>query len=252
MTPSPAGRIRVGVVIPAAGEGRRMGGVRKPFLTLRGEPLLLHSLRPLLAHPLVTAMRVALARDDATDLPPWLASLDGRVEVVPGGLTRATSVQAALAALPEVDVVLVHDGARPFVSRAIVDRCLAVATQGQGAVAGWPATDTLKEVDDRGRVVATPDRGRLWQAQTPQAFPAALIRSAYRAWDGSDATDDAALVERVGGTVVMVEGSPTNLKITRHEDLAVAETLLAMGSPTASDQDPERHRSGGGHHSGPS
>lgn len=249
MTPSPVGRIRVGVVVPAAGEGRRMGGLRKPFLTLRGEPLLLHSLRTLLDHPRVTAVRVALAPDDAAEPPAWLASLDGRLEVVAGGFTRATSVQAALAALPGVNLVLVHDGARPLVSRAIVDRCLAVAAQGQGAVAGWPATDTLKEVDDGGLVVATPDRRRLWHAQTPQAFPAALIRSAYQAWDGSETTDDAALVEGIGGTVIMVEGSPTNLKVTRPEDLAVAESLLAMGSPATRKHDRKERRSGGGHRS---
>ena len=234
---STRGGTRIGVVIPAAGEGRRMGGRKKPFLSLRGEPILAHALRPFLAHPGVTAVRVALAPEDAADGFPWLHRLDPRVAIVAGGATRAASVRAGLEALADVDVVLVHDAARPLVTRAIIDRCVAAADAGQGAVAGWPASDTLKEVDEARRVRATPDRSRIWHAQTPQAFPAALLRRAYQAWDGREATDDATLVERAGGTVVMVEGSATNLKVTRPEDLAVAEAFLAMGEPGLPSQD---------------
>lgn len=237
MTASAPGRTsspRVGVVIPAAGLGARMGGVKKPWLTLLGEPLLLHTLRPFLAHPDVVAVRVALAPEDAVDPPEWLRTRDPRLACVAGGATRTASVRAALGALPEVDVVLVHDAARPLVTRAILDRCIA-AVRGApvGAVAGWPASDTLKRVDQDGRVVDTPDRRGVWHAQTPQAFPRALLDRAYAAWDGQDATDDAALVERAGGTVVMVEGAPTNLKVTRPEDVAVAEALLAMAAPAS-------------------
>ena len=213
-----------------------MGGRRKPFLELRDEPVLLHALRPFLSHPAVVAVRVALSPDDAADPPAWLRRLDPRVSSVSGGASRAASVQAALDALGDVDVVLVHDAARPLVTRAIIDRCIEAVANGNGAVAGWPASDTLKEVDTERRVRATPDRTRIWHAQTPQAFPADLLRRAYAAWDGTDATDDATLVERVGGRVVMVEGSPTNLKVTRPEDVAIAEALLAMDSPP-----PESH-----------
>ncbi|MBW3535383.1 MAG: 2-C-methyl-D-erythritol 4-phosphate cytidylyltransferase [Gemmatimonadetes bacterium] len=219
----------MGVVVPAAGAGRRMGGARKPFLELEGEPLLLRALRPFLAHPSVTAVRIALAPEDAADPPPWLTGLDGRIGLVEGGRTRTRSVAAALAALPDgVEIVLVHDAARPLVTRAVLDRCLTAASAGVGAVAGWPATDTLKEVDEDGRVVGTPDRRRIWHAQTPQAFPASLLRRAYATLDGDDATDDATLVERVGGTVVMVEGSASNLKVTRPEDLPLAALLLRL------------------------
>ena len=214
-----------------------MGGRRKPFLALRGEPLLLHALRPFLVHPAVTAVCVALSADDAADPPAWLRDLDPRLGLVTGGDSRAASARAGLAALPDVDVVLVHDAARPLVTGAMLDRCIAAAALGQGAVAGWPATDTLKEVDIECRVVGTPDRGRIWHAQTPQAFPADLLRRAYAAWDGSEATDDATLVERVGGTVVVVEGSPMNLKVTRPEDVVVAEALMAMAAPTPVEQD---------------
>ena len=205
-----------------------MGGRKKPFLALRGEPLLQHALRPFLTHPAVTALRVALSPEDATDCPVWLSELDPRLALVAGGDSRTASVRAALEALPDVDVVLVHDAARPLVTHAIIDRCLGAVGTGRGAVAGLPASDTLKQVDDDGRVLATPDRSRIWHAQTPQAFPAELLRRAYAAWDGREVTDDGALVEMAGGTVVMVEGSTTNLKVTRPEDLAVAEAFLDM------------------------
>jgi 2-C-methyl-D-erythritol 4-phosphate cytidylyltransferase len=208
-----------------------MGGRRKPWLELRGEPVLFHALRPFLTHLSVVAVRVALSEEDAGDPPSWLAHLDPRVRIVPGGATRTHSVKAALDALGDVDVVLVHDAARPLVTEAIITRCIEAVADGDGAVAGWPASDTLKQVDGDRRVVATPDRSKLWHAQTPQAFPAALLRRAYAAWDGADATDDATLVERVGGRVVMVEGSATNLKVTRPEDVAIAAALLAMGAP---------------------
>jgi 2-C-methyl-D-erythritol 4-phosphate cytidylyltransferase len=218
-----------------------MGGRRKPFLELRGEPVLLHALRPFLAHPAVAAVRVALSPEDAADPPGWLRELDARVGVVRGGATRTHSVRAALDALDDVDIVLVHDAARPLVTTEIIERCIGAARGGQGAVAGWPASDTLKQVDDERRVIATPDRSRIWHAQTPQAFPAELLRRAYAGWDGREATDDAALVERVGGRVVMVEGAATNLKVTRPEDVPVAEALLAM-DPPGPEAEPRRPR----------
>lgn len=225
---------RVGVLVPAAGSGERMGGVKKPFVLVRGEPLLLHALRPLLGRRDVVAVRIALAPGDAIDPPAWLRGLDRRITCVAGGATRSASVRAALDALPDVDVVVVHDGARPLLTPALLERCIAASGGEVAAAAGWPASDTLKQVDDAGRVVATPDRSRLWHAQTPQAFAQVLIRRAYEAWDGSELSDDAALVERAGGTVVMVEGPRTNLKVTRPEDVAVAEALLAAVAPGSS------------------
>lgn len=219
---------RVGVAVPAAGVGSRMGGRRKPYLELAGEPILLRSLRPFLAHPGVVAVVVALPPDDVDDPPAWLIEADPRVRVVPGGQTRTGSVRAALEALPDdVDVAVVHDGARPLVSAEVVARCIEVAAGGRGAVAGIPAVDTLKEVDADGRIVDTLDRSRIWHAQTPQAFPREMILDAYRNAEASvDATDDAGLVERIGGEVVMVRASPGNLKITRPADLPMAEALL--------------------------
>jgi 2-C-methyl-D-erythritol 4-phosphate cytidylyltransferase len=221
---------RAGVVIPAAGAGRRLGGVRKPFLPLAGEPMLLHALRPFLACDAVTAIVVALAAEDAAAPPPWLAALAPRVRVVPGGAERGDSVARALAALPpDVEVVLVHDAARPLLPRRIVDRCIAAAAAGRSVVTAVPVTDTIKEVDGEGAIVATPERARLWRAQTPQAFPRALLEEAYSqaAADGVAATDDAALVARTGVRVYVLEGADENLKVTTAADVRIAEALLA-------------------------
>jgi 2-C-methyl-D-erythritol 4-phosphate cytidylyltransferase len=204
-----------------------MGGARKLFLELAGRPVLVHALLPFLADARVVAVAVALSEEDAARPPGWLTALDRRVLIVSGGATRTASVAASLAALPaDLDVIAVHDAARPLVANEIVSACIDLAETGVGAVAGCPAVDTLKEVDDDGRIVATPDRSRVWQAQTPQVFPAALLRRAYAAAE-SAATDDAALVERLGGEVRMVDAGAHNLKVTRPGDLVLAEAVLA-------------------------
>jgi len=229
------GRVRdVGVAIPAAGSGARMGGTKKAFLEIGGRPLLERALRPFLAHPEVVSVGIAVPVEDLGSLPDWLTELDPRIRFVAGGKTRMHSVRAALSALrPEVRTVLVHDAARPLVTREIIDRCLRVARTGEGAVAGWPVVDTLKEVAPDGRVVSTPDRESLWRAQTPQAFPRDALLEAYRQGveDGAVATDDAALFARSGGRVRMVEGAPWNLKVTHPEDVAVAELFLERAEP---------------------
>lgn len=218
---------RVGVIVPAAGKGTRMGGRRKALLEAAGRPLLLHALDPFLEDPRVVSVVVVLAAEDAAEPPGWITGADPRVRVVEGGETRTASVRAGLEALPdEVDVVLVHDGARPLVAGEVVGRCIEVAAAGRGGVAGFPAVDTLKEVDGEGRVVRTAERELIWHAQTPQAFPRPLLARAYGEAEDADASDDAGLVERAGGEVVMVRSSRWNLKVTRPEDLEVVEALL--------------------------
>lgn len=221
----------LGVAIPAAGTGTRMGGVRKPFLELCGEPLLLHSLRPFLEHPQVHSVAIALGEEDFLDPPQWIGELDSRVLLVRGGASRGESVWAALQALPSwVELVAVHDAARPLVTRAIIDRCIGEVRGTRGVVAGWPAVDTLKRVGVGERVAQTLPRDEIWHAQTPQIFPREMIFRAYEeaARAGVSNTDDSALVERVGGEIVMVKGSPFNLKVTRSEDLALAELFLRL------------------------
>jgi 2-C-methyl-D-erythritol 4-phosphate cytidylyltransferase len=220
---------RVGVAVPAAGVGLRMGGVRKAFLELAGRPVLAHALGPFLAEERVVAVVIALSPDDVSDPPAWLTELDPRIKLVAGGETRSQSVRAALAALPDdVDVIAVHDAARPLVASEVVTRCVDLALEGFGAVAGCPAVDTMKVVDPRSRVVDTPDRATLWHAHTPQVFPAEALRGAY-ATEASEGTDDAAVVERYGGSleVRMVDEGASNLKVTLRSDVLLAEAILA-------------------------
>lgn len=221
--------MRVGVVVAAGGRGRRMGGVAKPLLELAGEPILRRALAPFLAQSTVTAVVVALPEPLAAEPPSWLVRLDARITFVTGGEERGESVARALAALPsDVDVIAVHDAARPLVSAEVVQRALAAAGEGRSVVVAVPVSDTIQEVDASGTIVATPERHRLWAAQTPQVFPAAVLRDAYRRAREEHvvATDDAALVARYGGRVEVLEGERSNLKITTDADLRIARALL--------------------------
>lgn len=221
--------VRAAAVLPAGGAGRRMGGAYKPLLEVAGEPLLLHALRPFLTFSEIEWVVVALPAGIASAPPAWLLALDARITLVAGGDERGASVANALAVVPrEADAVLVHDAARPLVSRALVQRALLAATDGRCAIAAIPVTDTIKEVDDDARIVGTPDRHRLRAAQTPQVFPRAVLIDAYAraARDGWVATDDAALVARTGRSVTIFPGDPENIKVTSPSDLDVAAALL--------------------------
>ena len=198
--------------------------MRKQYLEIGGIPVLLRAVLPFLVDPRIHQVVVVLPADDVEAPPPWLASLG--VRIVAGGAERGDSVRNGLAAVEDdVDFVLVHDGARPFVSPGVIERVLDAAPR--AAIAAIPVTDTIKQVDEDGTIAGTPDRARLWQAQTPQGFPrAGLVRAYDRAReDGIAATDDAALYERYVGPVRVVTGSYRNLKVTRPADLAVAESL---------------------------
>jgi 2-C-methyl-D-erythritol 4-phosphate cytidylyltransferase len=152
--------------------------------------------------------------------------VDGPGGRVAGGSARSESVRNALAAVPEADIVVVHDAARPLVTEELVRECIGVVDGGaDGAIAAAPVTDTIKEADPAGRVVRTLDRGRLWSIQTPQVFRADVLRRALEG-DVSMATDDASLVEALGGDVRIVESTSPNFKITWPEDLERAEALL--------------------------
>jgi 2-C-methyl-D-erythritol 4-phosphate cytidylyltransferase len=219
----------------AAGQGTRLGGeVPKQYRNIAGIPMLLRALRPFTSHPDVLQVVVALPPEEAVHPPAWLAELTGEVlRLVPGGAERSASAALGLAALrPEAQIVLVHDAARPFVSREVIDAVIAAARDGVGAVPAVPVTDTLKESSAGGqRVTATVSRDRLWRAQTPQGFPRSLLERAHREASaaGVSGSDDAALVERLGVEVRLVPGSEQNLKVTTLADLELAERL-AKGS----------------------
>jgi 2-C-methyl-D-erythritol 4-phosphate cytidylyltransferase len=218
---------RVAVIIPAAGSGARAGN-RKQYADLCGKPILAHALHPFISTPGVEWIVVALPPDQADSPPDWLVALDTRISIAAGGADRGASVRNALMTVPEdADIVIVHDAARPLVSRSIIDRTIA-AVEDCGVIAAIPVTDTIKEVDADGRVTSTPDRARLWSAQTPQAFPRALLLGAHlrAAEEGYVSTDDAALVERYGGSIHVVQGAPDNIKVTTPADLTLARALL--------------------------
>ena len=222
----------VGVVVVAAGQGSRLGGeVPKQFLPVAGVPVLLRALRPFASHPDVARVVVVLAPDQAERPPAFLAPLIGSgLTIVAGGRERSDSVAAGLRALPsDCGIVLVHDGARPFVERGVIDAVIGHARAGDGAVAAVPVSDTLKaqEPTDPTRVSHTIPRDGLWRAQTPQGFPRRLLERAYAGERPAGTTDDASLVEACGAVVRLVPDSSRNLKITTREDFALAEALAA-------------------------
>jgi 2-C-methyl-D-erythritol 4-phosphate cytidylyltransferase len=225
----------VGVVVVAAGQGTRLGGeIPKQYQPIGGVPMVLRAVRPFAAHPDVAQVALVLPPADAAAPPAFLRGLVGAgLVVVAGGAERSDSVAAGLRALgPECTVVLVHDAARPFVGRAVIDAVIAHARAGEGAVAAVRVSDTLKQAaaEDATRVARTIPRDGLWRAQTPQGFPRAVLERAYTAVPGEGgATDDAALVERTGVSVRLVPDSPRNIKVTTSEDLALAELLAGQG-----------------------
>jgi 2-C-methyl-D-erythritol 4-phosphate cytidylyltransferase len=223
----------VGVVIVAGGSGSRVGGDElKQFRWVTGKPALLHSVHAFMARPDVAMVVVVLPKAYAADPPPWLFQCDiERLLVSVGGRERHESVYNGLEDLhEEVTVAVVHDAARPLVTDETIERVIAEARAGRGAIAALPVVDTLKRVDEDGRITGTVDRAGLWRAQTPQAFPRAMLEEAHLAArrDGVGATDDAGLVERLGGTVVVVRGSERALKITEEADFARAEALSLL------------------------
>jgi len=223
-------------VVVAAGSGTRLGAAQpKAFVSLAGRPLLQHAVRRVLDSGVVGCV-VAVVPTDLVQPADELLGPD--VIVVPGGADRSASVRCGLAALPAaVDTVLVHDAARCLAPPDLVRRIVDALDQHPAVVPGLPLADTVKQVDDGGAVVRTPDRARLRLVQTPQGFARDLLERAHRSAAGSDdaaaaslATDDAGLVELLGERVQVVPGDPRALKVTTPDDLAHAGWLLGLGA----------------------
>jgi 2-C-methyl-D-erythritol 4-phosphate cytidylyltransferase len=220
-------------LLVAAGSGERLGaGTPKAFVVLAGRRMLEWSL---------AALRAAGIDEVVVAAPPDLAAagdelaLGRGVTVVAGGAARSESVRAALAAAPPGDVI-VHDAARPLVTPEHFTAALAALADAECAIAAAPITDTVKEAGPDRMVTGTLDRSRLWAIQTPQAFRRTALERALAVGDEvlAQATDDAWLVERTGGTVRVVESTPANLKVTTPHDLRIAELLLADRLPRPS------------------
>jgi 2-C-methyl-D-erythritol 4-phosphate cytidylyltransferase/2-C-methyl-D-erythritol 2,4-cyclodiphosphate synthase len=216
-------------LVVAAGRGQRFGGeTPKQYAPLAGRPLLRHSLAAFASHPGIDAVRAVIHPDDGAHYDAAAEGLD-LLPAVPGGASRQESVRLGLESLEETapERVLIHDGARPFVEPALIARVLDALDRAPGAIAALPVTDTLKRGEAE-RISGTVAREGLWRAQTPQGFRFEEILAAHRAArNEADLTDDAAVAERAGLEVLLVAGSPANLKVTTPGDLSRAERWLA-------------------------
>jgi len=235
--------MRVGAVVAAGGSGQRAGQA-KQWLELGGESLLRRSARLLAACPLVDELVLVVPAGEEPRGAEALAGLGRPGRAVAGGTARADSVGNGLAALEGCDLVLVHDAARPFATPALVARVAEAAARDGAALAALPVTDTVKRATpgEPPRVAGTLDRREVWLAQTPQGFRRELLLRAYReaGAEASAATDECALVERLGAPVTLVPGEPGNFKITTPEDLARARALTE--APVASGVAYDCHR----------
>ncbi len=234
---------KVVVLVVAAGRGRRFGGdVPKQYLDLAGRPVLRHSLAAFAANPEIDAVRAVIHPDDRQLYDAAAAGL-GLGEPVPGGAQRQDSVRLGLESLAELDpdIVLIHDGARPFADAGTIGRVIAALKDHPGAIPAVPVADTLKRGQD-GMIAGTVDRAGLWRAQTPQGFRFADILAAHRAAAGRELTDDAAVLEAAGRPVALVMGSEDNVKITTTADLARARRAFAGPGETRTGSGYDVHR----------
>jgi 2-C-methyl-D-erythritol 4-phosphate cytidylyltransferase len=229
---------RVGVIIPAAGRGVRMGGSRrKQFIELEGRAILYRTLDLFESSPDIDLIVLAVDPDDTETTPAVIreAGIVKCTQVIPGGEERQDSVRNALAAFESnpVDLVVVHDAVRPFCSPDLLHNVISKALLTGAAIAAVRPKETIKRSADGETIIETLPRGELWVAQTPQVFDQEILRSAYESGAGIKATDDAGLVERLGVKVSVVEGEYENIKITTPEDLLLAEAIMRRRSPGA-------------------
>lgn len=223
----------VGLVIVAAGNGTRMGGnVRKPYLQLGDDPILILTLKKFLSVTTIDEFVLVVHSDEVQRTEQLLASYHiSNVQIVHGGRERQDSVQSGLNALSnKIDYALIHDGARPFVSSELILRLIDEVKNKKAVIPAIPVKDTIKLVEATGVIVSTPDRKGLWAAQTPQAFSLPLIKRAIEEAEqkGIRGTDDASVLESLGYSVHIEEGEGTNIKITTPEDLLFGEVILRL------------------------
>ena len=216
-------------VVVAAGRGVRMGAaVNKVLLPLCGEPVIRHAVRAFCEADEIDGVVVVASADETEQMHAALCGLEKLCAIVPGGSTRQESVKNGLDALPkEARIALVHDGARPLISRELIARCIRQTEDCGSAVVCTPVTDTVK-VEKDGCVVRTLDRSQLRAVQTPQCFFAGELKAAYEAAarDGVSVTDDASVMEHAGHSVHLLESSKVNFKLTTPEDLRRAEDII--------------------------
>ncbi|NGQ97157.1 2-C-methyl-D-erythritol 4-phosphate cytidylyltransferase [Brevibacillus sp. SYP-B805] len=219
-----------GVVIVAAGSGKRMGANRnKLWLPLGGKPIMAYAVEMFATHPEIAEVVLVVSEQDHAEVQAWIREMPYRVKVTLGGAERQDSVRQGIMALsPDCTYVLVHDAARPFVRAEEISAIIAQVRKDQATIMAVPVKDTIKVVGPTGTVEATPARESLWAVQTPQAFRLSLLIEAHKAAQaaGRIGTDDAMLVEWLGHPVRIMRGNYENIKITTPDDLWIGEEIL--------------------------
>lgn len=243
--------MKVAALIVAAGRGSRAGpGAPKQYRLLAGAPVLRRTLSAFAAHPGISEIQAVIHPEDAESYEAAAAGLPKMAPAISGGATRQVSVLAGLEALAgsnAPDIVLIHDGARPFVSHRLISDCIAALASHDGALAALPLTDTIRR-GVGGLAGETVPRDGLWRAQTPQGFRFRSFLDAHRAAEGQDFTDDAAVAAFAGIDVALVEGDEDNFKITSAADIERAERMLMRGGETRTGMGYDVHRFGPGDH----
>jgi 2-C-methyl-D-erythritol 4-phosphate cytidylyltransferase len=221
---------QIGAILVAAGASRRMGFV-KHWVPLSGRLVLVYALEALAENPDIAQVALVVSPERLAEAESLATNISDKIRVCLGGAERRDSVAAGVRVLNECDWLVVHDAARPFVSEELIRRGIEAARSTGAAVAAIPAKDTMKRAVN-GTVLGTLPRQELWTVQTPQVFRADLLRTALQRPE-RDVTDEATLIERMGGEVRIYLGSETNWKITTPFDLALAEAWLAHGRAVA-------------------
>lgn len=232
--------MKIQAVIAAAGQGLRLKTeVPKALVMIRGRPVVAHAWQVFTDSPLVHSIITVAPADHFRDFQTASERFTARkvIRIIPGGATRSLSVAAGLQAVdPDTDIVLIHDAARPLVTGDMIRLVALAAKEHRAAIVAVPVKPTLKRVDRQTMMVQeTLDRDEIWEVQTPQAFQRDVILEAHRRFADEAATDDAALVERMGVAVHVVRGDYRNLKITTPDDLLLAESLLRTGNEELND-----------------
>jgi len=227
--------MRSAAVIVSAGKGNRLAGeTKKQFLPLAGRPILCHTLDRFETCSSIDLIHLVVGQDDMGYTLKNIVEAYGYrkiSKIVPGGKVRQESVKNGIDSLPhEVNIVVIHDGVRPFVTHQMIEESIRSVRQAKAVVVAMPVKETIKTARPDRTVLKTLDRESLWQVQTPQTFQADVIRKAYQraAEEGFWGTDDASLVERIGIKVYILPGSYDNIKITTPEDLLLANLLVQL------------------------
>lgn len=225
--------MKISAIIPAAGSGVRMGiGIKKPYLKIGSKPILAHTLQVFEKSFLVDYIFVVVSDEDIEHCKDEVINpynFHKVADVLAGGKTRQASVFNGIQRTSDdTDIIIVHDGVRPFITEKIIETSVESAFQWGAAVVAVPVKDTIKVADNDNFVSSTPDRSQLWAIQTPQVFRREILIKAhlYAQEQNIDATDDSALVEKLGYKVKLVMGSYRNIKITTPEDLVIAEAFI--------------------------